>query len=134
MTLVVEAQWSFVYIKPIPKPARFTRILLPKSHAQRTSDRDLQVFYHILEVDAERYAKQSWGLRVPQSWLENLPDESLGDASTFEDWWVPDLIAIRHGVVVAECPETYVQPFARTLVVWGPKTRSSWLKRRIGDS
>ena len=92
----------------LPKPARFTKNLLPKSHALRTSGCDLNDFYYILEVDAERYVKNKVGPSVPQSWFGNLSDESLGDASTFEDWGGgADLFVIRRGVVGGGGPEPY---------------------------
>ena len=56
----------------LPKPACFTRILLTKSHALRASGSDLQDFYYILEVDAERYAKQSWGLEYHKAGLKTF--------------------------------------------------------------
>jgi hypothetical protein len=101
----------------LPSPARFCRVLVPKSHTLRLSCRDLKDFYYNLEVDEDRWRKQSWGPRVPMSWFENLDDVSLDDVPVFDEWCEADLVAIRTGKGGGACPKNFVQPMAKTLVM-----------------
>ena len=81
----------------LPNGSRFSRLLLPQSHAMRLSGRDLKDFYCIVGVDAERYAKQCWGPRVPASWFNSLDDPTLDDSGEYEEWWANDLESIPRG-------------------------------------
>ena len=83
----------------------------------RLSGRDLKDFYYILGVDAERYAKQCWGPRVPASWFQFLDDPTLDDNGTYEEWCADDLESISSGAVDTRSPSHFAQPMAMALVM-----------------
>ena len=101
----------------LPNSARLCRLLLPRNHRLRISTRDLKDFYYVLKVSSKRARLQQWGPRVPNSWLENLEDETLDDAPFLDDWWGPDLHSMREGKLTVPAPESFVQPVSHVVLM-----------------
>ena len=77
----------------IPYAPRLKRILLKKGSSLPLNPRDVRDCSYLFQVDDKRLRKQIIGLRVPESWFNNLDDEAQDFllASTFKPWLSSDL-------------------------------------------
>ena len=74
-----NAQQKLLGKARLPRPHRFTRLVVPRSHALRL----------ILAKEAERWPWQVWGARAPAVWFADLDDPALDDLDVGEGWWGP---------------------------------------------
>ena len=100
----------------LPSAARFSRLLIPKTHVALVTLRDLKDMYFLFHVGKERVAKQSWGPRVPASWFDDLDDVTQDACDDVEPWWTQDL-SVGSSDVASSPPSSYVQPLARVLLM-----------------
>ena len=97
----------------LPSAARFSRLLIPSSHAGVLSLRDLKDMYFIFGVPESRMQHQAWGPRVPGSWFHDLDNVECDDHTCEGDWWEPDLQSNSTAIP----PLDYVQPLAAVLLM-----------------